>query len=141
MNDQTEKNTETPTGAASELSAGLATTMDYDPNLLNCGRTAKQVVKLTFADWKYRAEMAVTMGGNCRGLDIIRYAVEKAFEELLGDDAWATLVMTDAEGNTLTDDEGEDEEWLMSKLIKAEIVSITPDMSANAMCTPPDQAK
>ena len=124
-------NTQEPTpnaaGGASVLTDGLAHTMDYDPNMVTSGRMAKQVVKLTFADWKYRAEMTVTMGGNCRGLDIMRYAVERAFEELLGDDDYATLVMTDAEGNTLTDDEGEDEDWLMNKLIKAEIVSITPD--------------
>lgn len=131
MDEQQQQNAETPTGAASALDDGLAHTMDYDPNMLTCGRMAKQVVKLTFADWKYRAEMTVTMGGNCRGLDIIRYAVEKAFEELLDDADLATLVMTDAEGNTLTDDEGEDGEWLMDKLIKAEIVSITPDMGAN----------
>lgn len=127
MNDQNTTTETTPAGAASALDGGLANTMDYDPNMVTSGRMAKQVVRLTFADWKYRAEMTVTMGGNCRGLDIIRYAVERAFDELAGGNDFAALVMTDAEGNTLTDDEGEDEEWLMNKLIKAEIVSIEPD--------------
>lgn len=111
----------------SETTKNQQAVMDYDPNLLYCGRTAKQVVKLTFGDWKYRAEMTVTIGGNARGQSVIEAAVERAFEILIGDDDFATLVMSDSEGNTLTDDEGDDEEWLMRKLIKAEIISITPD--------------
>lgn len=41
--------------------------MDYDPNMVLCGRRAKQVVELVFADWEYRATHAVTIGGNCPG--------------------------------------------------------------------------
>lgn len=102
--------------------------MDYDPNMVLCGRKAKQIVELVFADWEYRSTHAVTIVGNCRGMSVIDSAVERLFEELYDEDrGHATLVLTNADGDTLTDDEGEDEDWLKSKVISARILSIEPD--------------
>ncbi len=112
----------------SEVVKGQQAVMDYDPNLVLCGRMAKQVVKLTFGEWKYRAVMEVTTYGNVTGLGVIEQAVGMAFDKLLGRKDFAKLVMKDSDGNTLTDDEGDDEDWLMDKLIKAEIISITPEV-------------
>lgn len=105
----------------------MSAVMNYDPNMVMSGNRAEQTIKLTFGDWEYRAEMKVVLRSNVRGADAIEFAIEEAFDQLYDNDAgFATLVMSDAEGNTLTDDQGEDEEWLKDKLIKAEIVDIAP---------------
>lgn len=102
--------------------------MDYDPNMVLCGRKVKQVIELVFADWEYRATHTVTIGGNCRGMSVIDSAVEHLFEELYDEDnGRAKLVLTNASGDTLTDEDGDDEEWLKGKLISARILSIEPD--------------
>ncbi len=109
--------------------------MNYDPNHTLCGRTAKQEVKLTFGLWNYRAERTVTVGGNCNGFSVIEAAVGVAYDDLpyLGDeeddDVYAWIDMQGPDGNTMRcdDDDARGEDWLKDMLIKAEIISITPD--------------
>jgi hypothetical protein len=59
--------------------------MNYDPNLVLCGRTAKQRVRLTFGSWDCRKTVEAAVSGNCRGLDVIECAVETVYDRL-GDD-------------------------------------------------------
>lgn len=112
--------------------------MDYDPNLTNSGRMAKQTVKLTFGIWEYRKEMEVVVGGNCTGLTVIESAVERAYEQLerlgtyLSDETYAVIYLDNSDGTQqmeCADDEDYQEEWLKDMLIKAEIVDIQPDNS------------
>lgn len=110
--------------------------MDYDPNLTNSGRMAMQTVRLTFGIWEYRKEVEVTVGGNCTGLTVIDSAVESAYNKLdrrgiFGcNDTYAVIYLDSEDGTEqmeCADDEDECEDWLKDMLIKAEIVSITPD--------------
>lgn len=112
--------------------------MDYDPNLTNSGRMAKQTVRLTFGLWKYRKEMEVQVGGNCTGLRVIDSAVEQAYENLdrlgvyMSDDTYAVIYMNSTDGTEsmeCADEEDEREDFLKNMLIKAEIVDIQPDDS------------
>lgn len=57
--------------------------INFDPNMVLCGRQVVQTVRLTFAQWQYRAVREVQIGGNCRGLDVIDAAVEQAANDLL----------------------------------------------------------
>ncbi len=111
--------------------------MNYDPNLTNSGRTAKQTVKLTFGMWEYRAERTVEVGGNCTGLTVIESAIYNAYEELpkISDGMGSKLpgiVLTrpggtEEDGLSCTDDEDEGDDWLKDMLIGAEIIAIRPD--------------
>lgn len=102
--------------------------MNYDPNLLNSGYMAKQTIKLTFAEWDYRAEVEVVVGGNLRGGSVIDAAIEKFFDERFDDERNAARVdMENADGDTLINDEIEDWEYLKDMLVKAEIVAIVAD--------------
>ncbi len=56
--------------------------MNYDHNLVFCGRMAKQTVRLTFGIWDYRYETETVVGGNCLGLDVIDTAVEGVYDRL-----------------------------------------------------------
>ena len=107
--------------------------MDYDPNLTYSGKMADQTVRLVFGQWKYRAEMTVVVGGNCRGLDVIKTAVSSAHEKLeyttyRGND-YAKIMLTDSEGNSLEceDEEFDCEDWLGEMLLSAEIIKIAPE--------------
>ena len=100
--------------------------MNYDPNMTNSGRMAKQTVKMTFQQWGYTADMIEIVGGNCSGMDVIDCAVENAYESLQEDRGCPYIILTDAEGNTLQceDDEDKGEYWLKEMLVKAEITAI-----------------
>ena len=102
--------------------------MNYDPNLVFCGRMATQTVRLTFGQWEYRMTMDVNVGGNCRGLSVIEAAVERAYDEL-PDAPHASeakiIILTNADGERL-DCEEDDEDWLQNMLIAAEIIDIRP---------------
>ena len=117
--------------------------MDYDPNLVAWPNKAKFQVKLTFGEWRYRAEILIAVRGNIRGFDVIESAVENAYEKLLGDSDYATLNMEDADGNILIseDDEDRGSDWLKDKLLGAVIVTAA---SISATCgrpkTPPGDA-
>lgn len=108
--------------------------MNYDPNLTNSGNMADQVVQLTFARWDYRLVVEVTVGGNCTGLSVIRAAVSNFFDTLpfktYGTHEISSVVLTKPNGDALEDeDEDEDgDDWLGEMLIKAEIVSIAPQV-------------
>lgn len=111
------------------------TRMDYDPNLVLCGRHADQRVKLTFGNWDYRAEFTVTVGGNCRGLTVIESAVGMVYDRLpVSRGKWqlAELILTRVNGDRLSceDDADKGEEWLKDMLIGAEIISIEPEQTA-----------
>lgn len=101
--------------------------MDYDPNLTNSGRRAIQTVRLVFALWEYRYETTVSIGGNCRGLSVIKAAIAAVFESLWNEARGvAVMVLTKPGDDTMTNDELSDEDDLERDLIFAEIVSITP---------------
>lgn len=115
----------------------MSEVMNYDPNLVLCGRMAKQVVRLTFGLWEYRTVIEVTVGGNCTGQTVIACAAGIAYETLeqMGiygsDHTYATIQMTHPDtGEVMESDDDEDrgEEWLRDMLIAAEIVSIRPDI-------------
>lgn len=53
--------------------------LNFDPNLTLCGRTVNQEVRLTFAQWDYQLTETVTVGGNCTGIGVIEFAVERFF--------------------------------------------------------------
>jgi len=112
--------------------------MNYDPNLTNCGRMAKQKVRLTFGVWKYRTTRETIVGGNCLGLEVIDCAVSNVFEELdykeIRGEQIEEIILEDADGNTLhcDDDEDRDEEWLKNMLVAAEILEIVPDKEGGA---------
>jgi len=112
------------------------TAMNYDPNLVLCGRRAVQTVRLTFGVWDYRAVMEVDVGGNCTGLTVIDCAVGIAYDQLEqrsiygSDDTYAVITLAkagEAEADMeCEDDEGHGEEWLKDMLIAAEITAIRP---------------
>lgn len=56
--------------------------MNYDPNMVNSGRTATQRVRLTFGVWDYRKTMDVLVRGNITGLQVIEAAIDNAYAEL-----------------------------------------------------------
>ncbi|MGE4335342.1 MAG: DUF5406 family protein [Pigmentiphaga sp.] len=110
----------------------MSETMNYDPNMTNSGRMAKQTVRLTFGMWEYRKTVETEVGGNCTGLTVIDCAVSNAYEEL-PENRYGTayLVMeslADPE-DTLQceDDEDQREDWLKDMLVGAEIIAIRPD--------------
>lgn len=114
--------------------------MNYDPNLTCSGNMAMQQVRLTFGYWQYRAEIEVSVGGNCTGLAVIDCAVGNAYRTLPqrgiygSDETYAEIVMVDPAKPDSTLECGEDsggevlrgEFWLKDMLIGAEITSITP---------------
>lgn len=133
MTMKTENDTEQlEAGGRCAPASGSPLVMDYDPNLTNSGRMAKQTVLLTFGMWKYRAERTVTVGGNCTGLDVIKAAVGSAYEDLEYDTykgkEYARITLTDAEGSEIecVDEDWKCEDWLADMLISAEITAIVP---------------
>lgn len=103
--------------------------MNYDPNMTNSGRMAKQTVRLTFQQWEYTAEIEQVVGGNCTGLSVIDCAVENAYDQLDTDRNIPFISMTAPGGEVLQCDDDEDrgEDWLKDMLVRAEIVSIETD--------------
>ena len=100
--------------------------MNYDPNMTNSGRMAKQTVKMVFQTWEYMAVRSEVIGGNCTGFDVIGAAVGNAYDNLLTERGIPYIEMMDMDGNELVceDDENRGENWLKDMLVKAEIVSI-----------------
>lgn len=101
--------------------------MNYDQNLVLCGRMARQTVRLTFGMWEYRKEEEVVVEGNCLGLEVIDSAVEAVYERLPEDrHGMKSLDMTAPCEDVLQcdDEEMQEEYWLKNMLVKAEIVSI-----------------
>lgn len=102
--------------------------MNYDPNMVLCGRMAKQTVRLTFGIWEYRCTKEVVVGGNCTGLQVIETAVESLYDKL-PEDEWGVKFITmesEKENHENSDEEERGEEWLKDMLIAAEIITIEP---------------
>jgi hypothetical protein len=102
--------------------------MNYDPNMIACGRTAKQTVHLVFGLWEYRKAIDVIVNSNLTGFDVIDAAVCVAFDSLDTDIRGnARIIMKKGEREDLdcVDDEDEGDEWLRCMLISAEILSIS----------------
>ncbi|MBC8741821.1 hypothetical protein F6X40_35320 [Paraburkholderia sp. UCT31] len=105
------------------------TAFNYDPDLVQCGRTALQTVKLTFGVCCYRAERTVQVDGNLRGLCVIEEAVHQVCLGLPGElPNPLVLALTNAAGEQLecTDELGRGIRWLNELLIAAEIAAIEP---------------
>jgi hypothetical protein len=112
--------------------------MDYDPNMTNSGRMAKQTVRLTFGMWQYRKTIETDVGGNCTGLTVIDCAVENVCEALPENRYGSPYLVMEAPDNpeeTLQceDDEDRGEDWLKDMLIAAEIIAIRPGKSIKEM--------
>ncbi|WP_274712162.1 DUF5406 family protein [Xenorhabdus bovienii] len=111
--------------------------MNYDHNLTLCMRNAEHVVRLTFAQWEYRQVVDVVVTANIRGLDVISQAVQNLYDSLSTisffnhdtdkDDGMAEFHV----GILKCIDEGQEGvEWLNEMLIKAEIISIKPEVKS-----------
>ena len=94
----------------------MSEVMNYDPNLVLCGRMAKQVVRLTFGLWEYRTVIEVTVGGNCTGQTVIACAAGIAYETLEqrgiygSDHTYATIQMAHPDtGEVMESDDDEDQ--------------------------------
>lgn len=104
--------------------------MNYDPNLVLCGRMANQTVRLTFGLWGYRAEKETVVGGNGLGLEVIETAVEAVYDSLPEDVSGSKeIVLKNDAGKELQECDGEDvgSDWMKDMLVKAEIVAIEED--------------
>jgi hypothetical protein len=106
--------------------------MNYDPNLVLCGRTAKQRVRLTFGQWDYRKTIETIASGNCQGLDVIECAAETVYDRL-GDDVMGNKEIRLARegGEELICSDGargcDGYSFLKEMLIAAEIIDIKPE--------------
>jgi hypothetical protein len=105
--------------------------VNYDPNIY----MAKQTVRLTLGIWKYRDTREVTLGGNCKGADIVTSAiddfVQNTMESIEETGQWE-YVFADPDGETLSGEIfGEDwadcENQLRNLVLGAEIVAIEPE--------------
>lgn len=97
--------------------------MNYDPNMTNSGRCARQTVELTFQMREYSKTITTTVGGNCTGLSVIQSAVENVIEELGGEDG--AIVLEKPNGDTLECDMWDTD--LEEILVSARITEIVPD--------------
>lgn len=103
--------------------------MNYDPNLVLCGRMAEFKINLVFGLWKFRRGFTVIVCGNSMGLDMIDCAVEKVYEDLpINAEGIKQIILKDSQSDELecADDEGNEESWLKDMLISAEILEIEP---------------
>lgn len=103
--------------------------MNYDPNLVLCGREAEFTVNLIFGLYKFRRGFTAIVSGNGMGLDMIDCAVEKVYDDLpINAEGNKQLILKDSQRNELVcaDDEGNEERWLKDMLISAEILEIEP---------------
>lgn len=106
--------------------------MNYDPNLTNSGRMAKQTVELVFQVWDNKATYTETVGGNTMGLSVIDCAVGMVYDNLEDHPYNAgtpVIYLIDDKGERLecADEENEGEDWLKAMLVSAKIVAIEPD--------------
>lgn len=101
--------------------------MNYDPNLVNCGRMADQTVEITFGCWDSKITMITTVGGNCLGFTIIESAIENIYDTLnMNSDNVVYIILKDDNGDTLecSDDEDRGSDWLKDMVISASIIDI-----------------
>ncbi len=108
--------------------------MNFDPNLIMCGRMVDKTVRLTFGRWHYRTTIEIVIGGNTNGLSVIESAVESAYyrldtipffnDETGENEEMAVIDFGDLECH---DDGFRGGEWLKDMLISAEIIKIEPE--------------
>lgn len=95
-----------------------------DPNIF----PAEIQYLLTFMAWGYSAQHIGIARGHVRGMDGLEIALSDVYKNLLGDDGFKEIILTDASGETLLCPEDQEafegEEWLMQMLVAAEIISI-----------------
>ena len=96
---------------------------NYDPN----NGFGTHLVELTFQQWEYKLTVEVPVGGNCKGMSIMEYAVDR-FDDQLYDDQGdcPILILKDDEGNEL-ETQIEDAEELKDMLVSARILSFTKE--------------
>lgn len=102
---------------------------NYDPNTM----FGKTTWKLTFKMWEYELTIIKSIGGNCKGLSTLEYALEAYIGNLFTgvDEEWVELEFVNPDGETLIVDLGEDgdpEEGLKNMLVKAELISFERDI-------------
>lgn len=105
--------------------------LNYDPNLTP--DTVQHVV-LTLAMWEYRAELHVMVNGNLLGFDVMKHAVEAAYDDVADTSERAghpvprvELVQpgtTPPEKMIVEDEDDRGANWLSELVIAAEIVSV-----------------
>ncbi|MHC6758234.1 DUF5406 family protein [Yersinia ruckeri] len=103
--------------------------VDYDPNLLYFSGDISQTISLTFAQWKYRKTIEVTVKGNYIGISVIKTALKMVYVALPQySEGVAMMIMADPlNGHSLhnNDDDMRGTRWLEDMLISSEITSFT----------------
>ena len=95
--------------------------IDFDPNMVLCGRMVTQTVWLVFGTRTYRKTFEVEISGNCTGLDVIEAAIDQVFEDILDiDNEHVWLEFENDEGSLWVDLIDSDE--LKKYLISASII-------------------
>lgn len=98
----------------------------YSPN----ARWGDHVVAVTLKQWDYERTYEVRVGGNCRGQDVLRAAVERLEEELLevierGE--YVTLARNQ-DGDLLEFDENSEID-VPSMVVSARVVAFEPEVT------------
>lgn len=117
--------------------------LDYDPNYF---ADAKNVVRLTLGSWRHRGYVLVTIGGNCKGVTILEYAMSGWIDDVMeyieqdggfgedGTGVWG-YVFYDANGDELSGEVFGDERDVRDRLermvLGAEIIELSgPEVEA-----------
>lgn len=96
---------------------------EYDPN----NRFGTHLVQLTFQQWQCKFTIEVPVRGNCKGMDVLNYAVDNFYVYLYDSQGeYPELIMKDEDGNEL-ETAIEDEDDLKEMLVEAKILSFTKD--------------
>jgi hypothetical protein len=95
---------------------------DYDPNL----RWGEQHVEIVLKQWAHETTQIVKIGGNTRGVDVMKAAISRLIEDLA--DAPENLVLKNVSGDTLVfDDHDEDFETMIENMcVSARIIHWDP---------------
>lgn len=103
---------------------------NYDPNV----RFAMHTFRFTLQQWDYVGTLEQSMGGNCRGFDVMRYAIQSLADKLheeRGDNPEIALIRPPRDGDApnadrelLCSPDGEDtEDWLMEMIVGIELIA------------------
>lgn len=93
----------------------------YDPNIY----WSKQEVEVTLMRWDYSAKIKVETGGNVKGWDIIKSAIEQIYDILSEKTGVGAVTLTNPGGATLLceDDEEREDDWVREMIVSAVIIS------------------
>lgn len=90
-------------------------------------RFGKHLVQLTFQQWTYQLKVEVPVGGNCKGLGVLNYALDNFYVHLYDiQGEYPKLIMKDEDGNEL-EITIEDDNDLKEILVEAKILSFTKE--------------